>query len=204
MNPMTISTTMKCTVLSVTLVSVLLGCQAAEEKAASLQGEAEQAVKQKVEEGKKVAGKAIDDKLDEAKQAATKAIKEKIDASIADAGKAAQKAQADIMKGLNPDQAYEAEKGHAAAMAEHVQKATKVDAHTKEWIEKTLSSTSQAVQSLAIPTMQNVYAKFPEHRAWLESQVKGIIKSSEGPIKVAWEDILTNWERIRTVAESQR
>lgn len=204
MNPPSVSTNIKIVTLSVTLLFALLGCQAAEEKAASLQGEAEQAVKQKVEEGKEAAGKAIDQKMDEAKQAATKAIKEKIDASVADAGKAAQKAQADIMKGLNPDQAYEAEKGHAAEMAAHVQKSATVDAHTKEWIEKTLSNTSQAVQSLAIPTMQNIYAKFPEHRTWLESQVKSIIKSSEGPIKVAWEDILTNWERIKTVAESQR
>ena len=55
---------MKFTILFVTLLFALLGCQAAEEKAASLQGEAEQAVKQKVEEGKKAAGKAIDEKID--------------------------------------------------------------------------------------------------------------------------------------------
>lgn len=186
------------------LTFTLIGCQAAEEKAASLQERAGQAVQQKVDEGKVAANKVIDDKVNEAKDAASKAIQSKIEEAKADAAKAAQQAQADIMDKVTPDKTYEAEKEHAAFMADYVQKSKEVDSHTKEWIAKTLASSDKAVQSLAIATMQTVYVKFPEHREWLEQQVKGVVKASDGPIKQAWEDILTNWQRIRAVAESQR
>lgn len=190
----------------------MLGCDAqraeVESRAKDIQDNAVTAVNEKVDQGKQAASKAVDEKLKAAKDEASKAVNEKIDQTkdsvVKEATKAMQDAQQKVRGSLEPGKAFAEVQKQSIAMAESVRTGEALDPRVKEWISKTMANSNHAIQSLALPAMQQAYSKFPEHRAWLEKQVKSAAKASEGSVKQGWEDVLTNWERIKAIAESQR
>ena len=182
----------------------IVGCDAqraeVEAKTKGLQEQAAGAVNEKVEQGKQAASKVVDEKLKEAKDEAAKAVSQKIDETKDSVVKGATKAVDDAKQQMQPGKAFSDLQRQSIAMAESVKSGKAFDPRVKEWIETTMANSSHAIQSLAIPSMQQAYTKFPEHRSWLEKQVTTAAKSSEGKMKESWDDILTNWQRIRALA----
>jgi len=44
----------------------------------------------------------------------------------------------------------------------------------------------------------------PKHREWLESEAKKAANKGDAAAKQAWMDLIDNWNRLQSVAESQK
>ena len=79
-----------------------------------------------------------------------------------------------------------------------------LDPEVKVWIEKTLADSSQIIRAIALPVVTKAWNDLPKHREWLESEAKKAASKGDAAAKQAWMDLIDNWNRLQSVAESQK
>jgi hypothetical protein len=133
-------------------------------------------------------------------ESAEQAVQQKTNAVVADATNAA-KQQVDP---TGEKQRAIVAAQEAQAMLTKISNGGILDPEVKVWIEKTLADSSQVIRAIALPVVTKAWNDLPKHREWLESEAKKAASKGDAAAKQAWMDLIDNWNRLQSVAESQK